>query len=416
MRKSPRPGLQEFAHGWRALAAATLGIAFGASPIPFNSIGAFTIPLTQELGWGRGDVQLGILGYTIAVVVAVPVVGTLADRLGVRRVALATLTAFGLGFALLSLTPASLSAFYALWVVIGLVGGGSTPVTWTRGVNAWFDRRRGLALAIALMGTGITAAFLPRLATWLIGEVGWRNAFVGIALLPLAVALPVAFAWFREPASPAHASAAAASARTGLSVREALTHYRFWVIALAIFVIAMGVGGLITNFLPLLTDRGFTVTDAAWTAGAIGMSLIVGRVVVGYLLDHFWAPAVTCPLLAMPAIACLLLMQDQVSPAAALAAACMIGAAAGAETDLVAYLAARYFGLRHYGTIYGLQYGGFAVASGIAPWAFGRVYDLTGTYNPILAVFSVGCVAGAAALLTLGRYPTFRTVPVSSIL
>jgi cyanate permease len=73
----------------------------------------------------------------------------------------------------------------------------------------------------------------------------------------------------------------------------------------------------------------------------------------------------------------------------------------------VAYLTVRYFGLRNYGTIYGLQYGAFAMASGIAPWAFGRVYDLSGSYNPILAVFSVGLVAGAAALLTLGRYPDF---------
>jgi OFA family oxalate/formate antiporter-like MFS transporter len=393
------------------LAAASLGIAFGASPIPFNSIGAFTGPLTEEFGWGRGDVQFAILGYTIAVVVIVPVVGTLADKLGVRRVALGTLIAFGIGFAALSLTPASLFAFYAIWIAIGLLGGGSTPVTWTRGVNAWFDRRRGMALAIALMGTGITASFLPRLTTWLIGEFGWRTAFTAIALLPLAVALPVAIAWFREPRFDVSGEEAPPRDLSGVTVREALSNYRFWVIAVSLFVIAMGAGGLITNLLPLLTDRGFTAADAAWTTGAIGISLIIGRLGVGYLLDRLWAPAVTFPMLVMPAIACVLLMQDHVGQLTALAAACMIGVAAGAETDLVAYLSARYFGLRHYGTIYGLQYGAFAVASGTAPWAFGRVYDLFGTYNPILAVFSVGFVAGATALLTLGRYPSFAQNP-----
>jgi len=397
----------EFRHGWRVLAASSLGIAFGASPIPYNSIGAFTGPLTTEFGWGRGDVQFAILAFSVAVVLAVPVVGALADRFGVRRVALGTLVAFGIGFAALSLTPASLFSFYAIWIVIGLFGGGSTPVTWTRGVNAWFDARRGLALAIALIGTGITASFLPRLTTWLIGEFGWRAAFVGLSLLPLGVALPVAIAWFREPQSGSRDTAASITVRSGVTVRQALAHYRFWVIAVALFIIAIGIGGLITNFLPLLTDRGFVTSDAAWTTGAIGVSLIIGRLVVGYLLDRIWAPAVTFPLLVMPALACLLLMQDQVSPVAALASACMIGVAAGAETDLVAYLTVRYFGLRNYGTIYGLQYGAFAVASGIAPWAYGRVYDVYGTYNPILAVFSVGLVAGAVALLTLGRYPNF---------
>ncbi len=393
------------------LVAASIGIAFGASPIPFNSIGAFTVPLTEEFGWGRGDVQFAILGYTIAVVIAVPIIGALADRFGVRRVALGTLIAFGLGFAALSLTPASLFGFYTIWIITGLLGGGSTPVTWTRGVNAWFERRRGMALAIALMGTGITAAFLPRLTTWLIAEFGWRTAFATISLLPLAVALPIAVAWFREPTVERSGKTRAPREQTGVTVRQALANYRFWVIAVALFAIAMGVGGLITNFLPLLTDRGFSTADAAWTSGAIGISLIIGRLGVGYLLDRVWAPLVTFPLLVMPAIACAILMQDQVGQVSAIAAACMIGVAAGAETDLVAYLAARYFGLRHYGTIYGLQYAVFAMASGIAPWAFGRVYDQFGTYDPVLTVFSVGFVVGAAALFTLGRYPDFSVRP-----
>ncbi|MEZ5565986.1 MAG: MFS transporter [Gammaproteobacteria bacterium] len=403
----PAAPVSEFRNGWRMLVAASIGIAFGASPIPYNSIGAFTVPLTEEFGWGRGDVQFAILGFTIAVVIAVPIIGALADRFGVRRVALATLIAFGLGFAALSLTPASLFGFYAIWIVTGLLGGGSTPVTWTRGVNAWFEKRRGMALAIALMGTGITAAILPRLTTWLIAGFGWRTAFAAISLLPLAVALPIAIAWFREPTFHPSEKMLAPPEQTGVTVRQALANYRFWVIAVALFVIATGVGGLITNFLPLLTDRGFTVADAAWTSGAIGVSLIIGRLGVGYLLDRVWAPLVTFPLLVMPAIACVILMQDQVGQLSAIAAACMIGVAAGAETDLVAYLAARYFGLRNYGTIYGLQYAVFAMASGLAPWAFGRVYDQFGTYDPILIVSSIGFVVGAAALLTLGRYPDF---------
>jgi MFS family permease len=114
-------------------------------------------------------------------------------------------------------------------------------------------------------------------------------------------------------------------------------------------------------------------------------------------------------MLALPAVACLLLAQPQVPAAAALLSAALIGLAAGAETDLVAYLTARYFGLAHYGRLYGLQYAVFGFASGVSPFLFGKVFDVTGSYQPILLFAAVLFVTGATALLTLGRYPNFET-------
>jgi MFS transporter, OFA family, oxalate/formate antiporter len=398
----------EFRRGWPVLLAAALGIAFGASPLPFNSIGTFIPHLESEFGWGRGDIQLAVFVFTVVVVVTVPIVGALADRFGVRPVAIATLAMFGLTYAALALTSASIVGFYALWGLMGLLGGGSTPVSWTRAVNGWFEKNRGLALAITLMGTGVTAAFLPRLAVFLIERVGWRWAFVGIALLPLAIALPVAVALFRDPPEPvrsANSAGADLPGVPGLTLRQAAASYRFWVIAASILLVATGIGGTITNLQPLLIDRGYTPAGAASTAGLIGLSVIAGRLGAGWLIDRFWAPAVTFPMLALPAVGCLILAMSEIPPALANASAIMIGLAAGAETDLVAYLTARYFGLAHYGSIYGVQYAAFGLASGFAPFLFGRVFDVAGTYDPILYVTAGFFMAGACALLTLGRYP-----------
>ena len=398
----------EFRRGWPVLVAAALGTAFGASPIPFNSAGPFTKPLAEEFGWGRGDIQLALFWFTAAVVLTVPFIGGLADRIGVRKVAIGTLALFGITFAALAFTPASLFAFYLLWVLMGALGGGSTPVTWTRAVNSWFVHNRGLALALTLMGTGVTAAFLPSLATWLIEHYGWRKAFIGISLLPLAVALPVVIWLFREPeAKDAHELIAPPS-RLGVTVGQALRDYRFWVIAVSILFVAIGVGGSITNFQPLLMDRGFQPQEAAKIAGVIGVSVIIGRLLAGVLIDRYWAPLVTLPMLALPALACFLLAQPEVPAFAAILSAMLIGLAAGAETDLVAYLTARYFGLANYGRLYGLQYSVFGFASGISPFLFGRVFDVTGSYQPILYVAAVLFVLGAVALLTLGRYPKFE--------
>ena len=399
----------EFRRGWTVLVAAALGIAFGASPIPFNSIGAFIPQLEQEFGWGRGDIQLAIFVFTILVVVTVPVIGAMADRFGVRPVAIATLTMFGLTYASLAFTPASIIGFYVLWGLMGLLGGGSTPVTWTRAINGWFERNRGLALAIALMGTGVTAAFLPRLSVWLIEHVGWRWAFAGIALLPLGIALPVALAAFRDPPQAIQTTGDTqrrAAGAPGVSLRAAIRNYRFWVLAGSILLVATGIGGTITNLQPLLIDRGFTAADAASVAGLIGISVVVGRLAAGWLIDRFWAPAVTFPMLVLPGIACLLLSMAEIPATLASLSAIMIGLAAGAETDLVAYLTARYFGLAHYGSIYGVQYGVFGLASGFAPFMFGKVFDVAGTYDPILYLAAAFFAIGALALLTLGRYPS----------
>jgi MFS family permease len=398
----------EFRRGGAVLFAASLGTAFGASPIPFNSIGPFTKPLAEEFGWGRGDIQLALFCFTAAVVLTVPYIGGLADRIGVRKVAIGTLFLFGLCFAALALTPASLAVFYLIFVLIGALGGGSTPVSWTRCVNAWFVRSRGLALAITLLGTGITAAFLPSVATWLIEHYGWRMAFVGIAMLPLAIALPIVIWLFREPDASDGVQHIEAVNRTGATVPAALRDYRFWVIAASVLCTSIGIGGSITNFQPLLIDRGFEPLAAARVAGAIGLSIIFGRLVAGHLMDRFWAPLVTLPMLALPAVACVLLARPEVSTSAALVSAVLIGLSAGAETDLVAYLTARYFGLAHYGRIYGLQYSVFGFASGFSPFLFGKVFDQLGTYRPILYAAAALFVVGAVALLTLGRYPDYE--------
>lgn len=397
----------EFSRGWTVLVAASLGVAFGASPIPFNSLGPFTLPLQQEFGWGRGDIQLAIFFMTVAVICIVPIIGGLADRYGVRPVALLTLAGFGVTYAALAATPASLVGFYALWMVMGLVGGGSTPVTWTRAVNGWFVKSRGLALAITLLGTGITAAFLPSLSTWLIEHYGWRTAFLLIALLPLGIALPIAIWLFREPPLPQRSTSegVVAAALPGVTLREATRDYRFWVLLGSIFLVATSIAGTMTNLQPLLVDRGFTAAEAARTAGAIGISIIVGRLLAGYLIDRFWAPGVTLPMLILPAGSCLLLASDALTHGNALVAAALIGLASGAETDLVAFLTAKYFGLAHYGKIYGVQYAMFGFASGISPALFGSVFDRTGSYDIILYVAACFFVIGAILLLFMGRYP-----------
>jgi predicted MFS family arabinose efflux permease len=164
--------------------------------------------------------------------------------------------------------------------------------------------------------------------------------------------------------------------------------------------------GMVPNLIPALIDQGIGAQQAALAISVFGVQVIVGRLVVGYLVDRIWAPGVGAVAIALPAVGALILFGE---PGLALAcfAAGLLGFAAGAELDLMSFLAARYFGLKHYASIYGVLYAALALASGLSPALFAGIYDVTGSYAAGFAA-GAGCFCLSALLiLALGRYPSF---------
>ena len=397
----------EFSRGWTVLLAGVLGVAFGASPLPYNIIGFTVAPLSAEFGWSNTQIMVPITIFGIVASLLAPVFGWMADTYGVRRVALISLGAFALAFGAISLTPSSLSVYYALWFVVGLVGIGSTPVTWSRAINMWFFRQRGLALGILLMGTSLTALVVPHIALWSIESFGWRQMFLITAALPLLVALPVGIWLFREP-RPEEQPPEIHDERgklLGMTLAEALRDRRFWLIWLSILFIALTFGGAFVNMVPILADRGISSAGGATVMTLFGVGVLSGRVITGLLLDRFWAGYVGFPLLCLPAISSFLLLDNAIALPVAVLAGFLLGFAAGAESDLVAYLAGRYFGMAHYGKIYGMLYMPFGIFSAISPLLYAYVRDTTGSYDPILSVAMGMYLVGGGLLLLLGRYP-----------
>lgn len=379
----------------------------GASPLPFNVLGFLFKPLEAEFGWNVQQVSIGITIFGIAASLLAPVFGWLADRYGVRRVAIWSLIGFILAFSSLYLTPPTLAGFYFLWLLVGLVGIGSTPVTWSRGLSLWFVRQRGLALGIMLVGTSAAALIVPQLAVWSSDSFGWRAIFPVVALLPLLVALPATLAFFREPRDderPRELNTASGQL-AGMTFGQAVRTRQFWLLWLSIFIIASAYGGAHIHMPNIVADHGIDRSAAAGIMGVVGMGLLVGRVGVGFLLDRFWGPAVAFPVLCLPAIACYLLMGTSSDMTMISLAAFFLGFAAGAESDLIAFLAARYFGMAHFGRIYGMLYMPFGLMSAISPVVYGTVRVNAGSYDPVLLAAAAMFVIGGALLLGLGRYP-----------
>ena len=408
----PAKTKNEFSKGWTVLLAGVLGVMCGASPIPYNIIGFTAEPLQAEFDLSQTQALLPITIFGVIASLLAPVFGWMADRFGVRPVALWSLFAFGMAFAAISLTPTenspqTLYIYYGFWIVLGFVGIGSTPVTWSRAINLWFYQHRGLALGILLLGSSLAAMIVPRVAVEVIETYGWRSMFAVVALFP-AAALIVAFFLFREPTPDERPSAIESDTGnlTGATLGSALKDYRFWLIWLSIAMIATAFGGIFINLPTMLRLRGVEPATAATVMGILGFGILAGRLITGALLDRFWQGFVAFPLLCLPAISAWILLGDTMPFALTALAGLLLGFAAGAESDLIAYQTGRYFGMANYGKIYGMLYLPFGLFSASSPVIYAQVYDRTGSFSPILELGIYGFVIGGGLLLFLGHYPT----------
>jgi MFS family permease len=403
--------VSEFRRGWKPLVAAFVGSGCGVNSIPFYTHGVFVAAITAEYAWSRGAAQFAFSFVMMSAIVTAPLVGLLIDRIGTRRVALVSVAAFAIMFAALSLATSEIWTYYALWLVMAIAAAGTTPVTWTRTVNGWFERQRGLALGLTLASTGVVATFAPAIASALITDIGWRDAYRVLGLGIALVGLPVIYFLFhdRAAAKPEENSQPTLDKHAaGVALREGIRGYRFWALGISLLLVCAGIAGLITNLVPLLMDQKIERSAAASYAGIVGISVIGGRIVGGYLIDRLWAPAVAAIFFAVPTVSCYLLSAGAFDPSLIWLAALFIGLTAGVEVDILAYLTARYFGMKNYGAFYGGQFVFFAIGSGFAPAAFGVAFDRYGDYQIVLGAAAAMFVVSAALILTLGKYPKFQ--------
>jgi MFS family permease len=409
----------ELRQHWRLLLAASAGVVCSSIVLPFYTMGALLKPLTEAFGWSRADVQTALVFSTGLGALTSFGVGWLNDRYGPRPVALPGLVGLAIGFFLAANMNGSLWMLYLAYGSMAVLGAGTTPVTWTRALTTQFNRQRGLALGIALTGTGVCAILAPLYTVMLVEHFGWRGAFVGIGLLPLLLAGPLVWAGFhvKPPVKPLANDAAAGDAPAfiapawGLTLGEAASGYRFWVLGASIFLVYLAVSGISPNLIAALGDKGYPPAVAAAAQSAYGLAIIGSRLVVGFLVDRFWAPGVAVVSLLLPVAGCLLLASADPGFSLILVACSLIGLAAGAELDLMAYLAARYFGPRHYAKIYAVLYAVLAVAGGIAPMLFAKLHDRTASYTASFHVAAALLVLGAVLLPLLGRQPPAKEHP-----
>jgi predicted MFS family arabinose efflux permease len=394
-----------FTNPWWVVVGAVSGLVVCNGPVLAFTFGVFLKPLMADMGWDRAEASFALSFGGIFSALMVPVFGWMMDRWSIRRVALPGIVLYAGAIALLALSPRSFLVFTLLFALAEGLSAIQTPIGYAKAIAAWFDRRRGLALGIAMSGVGLGGFIMPQLAEALIERVGWRGAYVVLGALTLIIAFPVVGLWIREPRAGEGEHGGTNLARKdlpGLTPGQAAATLRFWLLLAVLFLVAISINGTVAHVVPLLTDAGIPRATAAATLGLFGLATMTGRLLAGWLVDRFFAAYVATVLFLAPIAGFALLA----SATGALPAfgVILLGLGLGTEIDLIAFLVSRYFGQRAFGQIYGYCFMLFSFGSASGRFLGGYLYDLAGSYNPALIGAGVALVTAVILVNSLGPY------------
>lgn len=394
---------------WRSHATLPFAAALGysVSVIHIYGINPYLIPVTEEFGWTRAQFTGA---YTMAIlfqaICAIPL-GMLVDRIGSRRLGLAGAALVCLAFSLLGTASGSLLNWYLLWGLITVVALPVQATVWTGAVATRFEKSRGMAFAVTLCGASLAQFLFPPVANALIESRGWRPAFMIHGIGWLLIVWPLIFLFFRGKRDPGRdgAKPAPAAAFAGMGIVEALKSSIYLRLLLASLCFTFTVVSLSYHFLPIMSGKGFSGSEAAWLTSLIGLASIAGRIGTGWLIDRYRASLIGAVSFTLPIVAVLILMSGGGGAWAAATAAILLGLTLGAEVDVIVFLTSRYFGLRNFGALYGGPLAALSIGSAIGPLIASSIFDADQSYDSFFWLAIGLSLAAALALLTLPRPP-----------
>jgi MFS family permease len=390
----------EFRRGRLILLAAVMGLGCGIAGVPLYSFGFFIAPLMEHYSLGRTQVSGWATVFTLGVLVAASLVGPLTDRYGARHVTAASLCLLALAYALTAIAEGSLLVLYATALLVAVLGAGTLPVTFTKTLAGWFSHARGLAFGLAMCGVLLGATISGYVVPRALERGGLFAGYLTLALLALC-ALPVVWTLLRENARVINGPGA--SAVTGDLPRDVLGMPVFWLMGSAFFVFCAAATGIVIHLVPSLLERGLQPAETSLYVAALSAGGIAGRLLAGWAIDRVFAPRLVFFVFLAAGVGCFVLAGAH--PGWTLLAVVVIGFAVGAEVDLIAYLAAAYFGLRSYATIYGWLYALFALGASVGPVSAAWIRESTGGYPMVFFLAGGLSVLAAAIFLMVGRHP-----------
>ncbi|MDE2361454.1 MAG: MFS transporter [Hyphomicrobiales bacterium] len=403
-----------FFPGWKVVIGSGIGIGSGSIVFFPSCYALLSAEMAKDYGWVQADVAKGASIFLIVQTFAYPLCGVVLDRWGSRAFATFSIAIFAVSMAALSLVSGELWQLYAALAFMALLSAGTNVVSYARAIAQWFNRKRGLAIGLAAAAQAIGLFIMPLVFHGLAAKWGWSRALWPIAAFELVVALPLVALLVKDsPApygllpdgeAPTGKTAVGATEERDPTLGEMVRTAVFWKLSICFAVMGMTIYAIIPNIVYILTKRlGMSLGDVATIQALSGLATLCGRIGFGFLLDRFHAPAVALIALAMSAFCATVYSTSDVA-AVIVFAAIVNGVANGGDTDLMPFLAARYFGARAVSRIFGWFLFAFFLGASIGPVAFAKLTAIYGGPATPLLMLAGLQILPAILFVSLWRY------------
>ncbi len=387
----------------RPLAAACLGTGTSLPLFAYTN-SAFSPFLIKEFGWSRS--QFALVGLTmLATLVVLPFIGRFTDMLGVKRMAMIGTLLVPLCFVGYAVQPGSFLFFLGVSTAVLMLGSLTGPLTYSRLIAENFDKAQGLALTVMNCTPAVLAIGLVPILNWSIESFGWRVSYLGLGAF--ALVFGVTALMLIPPHKPQtddkflglDGKPHAARRDYNLILRSPV----FWVIFGGMFLCLLQTPLHSAQMNIMLLDNGLTTQMAANIVSVYALGTIVGRIVCGLALDKFTTPIVTVVSMGLPALGFFLLGTSLDTIALITFSMFLVGLSVGAESDLLSYLAARYFKIRIYSTTLGLIHTCAFLASATGALSISLTLKLTDSFAPFLFIVAGTISVGSLLFLFLPK-------------
>jgi MFS family permease len=388
--------------GWAVLIAAAIGI-FMTVPGQTVGVAPFVDHIAADLGIPREWVIVTYSLGTLIGILPAPLFGRVLDRYGPRRV-------IGFVAVVLSASCFAMAAVVNPWtlaIAFTLLRGsaiGGLSITSINMVNLWFERLRGRATAVAMMGLAIGGLTIPRIAEHITLSHGWRVAYVSLGIAVAAIMLPVGLIFFRT--HPKHygllpdfgrQQGSKQASRRDFTLSEAIRTSAFWyLVSISVLYNAVGTA-LILDHMRLMQGVNVDRATAIQLLGFVPLAQVLATLCGGYLVDKLGARRAGFVGIAAMGVTLLCVMNAPII-FGGFVYAISLGLGIGILAVSASAGLAEYFGIQHMGTLRGTTFvfGIFGAALGPLPLAL----------SPDLAhwIF-VACAGIAFALGLLVRDP-----------
>ena len=378
--------------GWWQVAVSLVLQAASSASI-FTAYSIIAVPLEKTFEPSRMVLMLGIPAVVAATGVLSPVIGAAIDKFSIRLLMLAGTFILGLGFVLLSFASSMNQVLLIYLIPMAMSCVLTGPVAGSALLARWFNHRRGLAISIAAGGAAVGGLIIPPLLQYLIATFEWRAALQIFGVGVFAITAPlVALVVVSRPAErnlaaygdvvTAGSSAAPAQPKT-LRFGFFLRQRDFWLVAVCLGLLFSGPMGLLTNFIPFLEEKNIAVAQGALLLSVFSAANIAGKLGSGAIADKLSSRTMLLAIAILIAISVFGYLQ---STTFYMLAACsvVLGVSQGAMVPLWSIIMAKLYGPDNMGRSMGLMGTMITPFTLVAPPLFGRIYDISGSYNVAL--------------------------------